>query len=258
MRIIAATNRDLKARDREGRVPRGPLLPAQRRRASSSRRCASARGDIARARELLPRPLRAGERQAHRRLHATRRSRSLASYALARQRARARERRSSARSSSATAPQIDVAAPAARSLAPKAAERRRRRSRARRSRTSSATRSCDARGVRRLDVEGGDHPRHQRRARSSTSSTSTRRSAPVRRASAATATATDELSVGASEPSRPRSHRRRQAREDVPRSRSPAKKVEAVRGVSLRRCAAARSSASSVRTAPARRRRSRC
>ena len=42
VRVVAATNRDLDDRDRRGPLPRGPLLPPERRRRSHSRRCASA------------------------------------------------------------------------------------------------------------------------------------------------------------------------------------------------------------------------
>ena len=42
VRIIAATNRDLGADGRRGHVPRGPLLPPERGRHRSCRRCASA------------------------------------------------------------------------------------------------------------------------------------------------------------------------------------------------------------------------
>ena len=42
VRVIAATNKDLEAGDREGPVPRGPVLPPERDSRSSCRRCASA------------------------------------------------------------------------------------------------------------------------------------------------------------------------------------------------------------------------
>ena len=64
---------------REGSVPRGSLLPAQRRRA---RDAAAARAPERHpgAREVLPRPLREGERQAARRLRARRRSSCCVAY----------------------------------------------------------------------------------------------------------------------------------------------------------------------------------
>ena len=43
VRLIAATNRDLPSMVAAGHVPRGPVLPAERRRRSRCRRCASAR-----------------------------------------------------------------------------------------------------------------------------------------------------------------------------------------------------------------------
>ena len=46
VRVVAATNRDLEATVDGRHVPRGPLLPAQRRAAPLARRCASARDDI--------------------------------------------------------------------------------------------------------------------------------------------------------------------------------------------------------------------
>ena len=47
VRILAATHRDLEARARERRVPRGPVLPARTCSRSSCRRCASAIDDSA-------------------------------------------------------------------------------------------------------------------------------------------------------------------------------------------------------------------
>ena len=41
VRVIAATNRDLRKRVEAGAVPRGSLLPPERRRTSRSRPCAS-------------------------------------------------------------------------------------------------------------------------------------------------------------------------------------------------------------------------
>ena len=41
VRVIAATNKELRAGDRGGPVPRGPLLPAERRADQRARRCAS-------------------------------------------------------------------------------------------------------------------------------------------------------------------------------------------------------------------------
>ena len=41
VRVVAATNKDLEQAVADGPVPRGPLLPAQRRLASTCRRCAS-------------------------------------------------------------------------------------------------------------------------------------------------------------------------------------------------------------------------
>ena len=46
VRVIAATNRDLEQQIADGHVPRGPLLPAQRRPDRRCRRCASAPSDI--------------------------------------------------------------------------------------------------------------------------------------------------------------------------------------------------------------------
>ena len=46
VRLVAATNRDLKKLDRRRRVPRGPLLPAQRRADPRCPPCASATSDI--------------------------------------------------------------------------------------------------------------------------------------------------------------------------------------------------------------------
>ena len=42
VRVVAATNRDLRPRGRRGPLPRGPLLPAERAVRSTCRRCASA------------------------------------------------------------------------------------------------------------------------------------------------------------------------------------------------------------------------
>ena len=55
VRVVAATNRDLEQHDRGGRVPRGPLLPAQRRSRSTCRRCASASTDHSAAGRALRR-----------------------------------------------------------------------------------------------------------------------------------------------------------------------------------------------------------
>ena len=60
VRVIAATNRDLEAGHRERRVPRGSLLPPQRRLARRCRRCASG----ATTSPLLCRVLRAPARRA--------------------------------------------------------------------------------------------------------------------------------------------------------------------------------------------------
>ena len=46
VRLVAATNRDLKKLIAAGALPRGSLLPAQRRARSACRRCASAATDI--------------------------------------------------------------------------------------------------------------------------------------------------------------------------------------------------------------------
>ena len=160
--------------DREGRVPRGSLLPPQRRR----RRAPAA----ARARARHRRRSRASSSaryatengKQHRGLRATTRSRRSPSYDWpgnvrelenvdrARGRPLRRRRRSSvrhlpadarARRASATAPPPIPGSTIAGSRALRDPE--------------------DARGVRRLDVEGGDDPRHLDRARSSTSCTST-------------------------------------------------------------------------------------
>ena len=48
--IIAATNRDLARRDQAGRLPRGPLLPPQRRDRGAARRCATAAATSRRSR----------------------------------------------------------------------------------------------------------------------------------------------------------------------------------------------------------------
>ena len=49
VRVVAATNRDLAAEVDGGQVPRGPLLPAQRRRGQPARRCGGARATCRRS-----------------------------------------------------------------------------------------------------------------------------------------------------------------------------------------------------------------
>ena len=70
VRIVAATNRDLAADVAAGRLPRGPLLPAQRG-AHRDAAAAHARRRRAGARRALPAALRAREPQAHRRASPT-------------------------------------------------------------------------------------------------------------------------------------------------------------------------------------------
>ena len=64
VRVVAATHRDLERDVARGPLPRGPLLPAQRRSDRACRRCASAREDIRAARGALPRAARATRRAA--------------------------------------------------------------------------------------------------------------------------------------------------------------------------------------------------
>ena len=139
VRIIAATNRDLAAEIKRGRVPRGPLLSAQRRhrRAAAAARAA---GRHPRARELLLAPVRGRERQDDRDVR-RRRARDAARVPLARQRARARERHR-ARRRPLRRPQHREEAPAAERRARRRSATGSRRSPARRSRSSSATPSC--------------------------------------------------------------------------------------------------------------------
>ena len=91
VRVIAATNRNLLRRDREGTIPRRPLLPAQRRRASRCRRYASAAPTSRRSRSTSSIATRSDNNKSDRG-SAAERARAADELQLARQRARARER----------------------------------------------------------------------------------------------------------------------------------------------------------------------
>ena len=92
MRLITATNRDLEQEIQRGQLPRGPLLPAQRGAASTSRRCASgARTSRCSSSHFITQVQRAAEEGDHRH-RAARRSSALVRVQLAGQHPRARER----------------------------------------------------------------------------------------------------------------------------------------------------------------------
>ena len=90
VRLVAATNRDLKKRDRRRRVPRGPLLPAQRG-ADPPAGAARARDRHPAARRALPRQVQRAPEEERRRRRA-RRARAPRRLRLAGQHSRARER----------------------------------------------------------------------------------------------------------------------------------------------------------------------
>ena len=75
VRVIAATNRDLRQMVSERQVPGGSLLPAERHPDRDPAAARAARGHPD-ARRALPPPLRARQRQAHRRRRARRDGRS--------------------------------------------------------------------------------------------------------------------------------------------------------------------------------------
>ena len=90
VRIVAATHRDLRAQVRAGQVPRGPLLPALRRRRSPSRRSAQRKGDVRALARGVPR--RAPRRAALALRWSRRGARQARGLRLAGQRAAAQER----------------------------------------------------------------------------------------------------------------------------------------------------------------------
>ena len=90
VRLVAATNKDLRARRRRGALPRGPLLPAQRHRGERAAAARSPRGHPAAGRAL---PARFREKNRKAVSGCTRAALdALAELRLAGQRARARER----------------------------------------------------------------------------------------------------------------------------------------------------------------------
>ena len=87
--IVAATNSDLEDDGARGNVPRGPVLPPQRRAARRCRRCASAATTSLDARAPLPRRARRAATACRRSALTPRREAAIARYPLAGQRARA-------------------------------------------------------------------------------------------------------------------------------------------------------------------------
>ena len=79
VRLIASTNKDLEEGDRQGQLPRRPLLPPQRRSASSCRRCASASRTF-RCWRASSWPSSAASTAAHASRSATKPSKTLAAY----------------------------------------------------------------------------------------------------------------------------------------------------------------------------------
>ena len=68
VRVVAATNRGPGGRGRARTLPRGPVLPAQRRARSSSRRCASGARTFPLLAAFLPPKIHRGQREEHRRI----------------------------------------------------------------------------------------------------------------------------------------------------------------------------------------------